>query len=169
MSACCSSAPAVVSLDLLTLPETPEAPTAATLLDALASAGARPVRMVSDATGEAVRDGYHVTEVLATTVRAVDCGGRADTWEEVVLQILDEVDADARAMTGAKFAGIVRTVHRTLAFSLDAPVLVEWGRPGEAARRFDLVAIAESYDALTLHLGVHAAQCKPRTEGLSAC
>lgn len=169
MASCCSPSPAVVSLDLLDLPETPETPTAATLLAALAQAAARPVRIVSDATGEAVRDGYHVSEVLATTVRAVDCGGRVDSWDEVVVQILDEVDADARTMTGAKFAGIVRKVHRTLGFSLDAPVLVEWGRPGEAARRFDLVALAQSDDALTLHLGIHAAQCKPRTEGLSIC
>ena len=178
MSSCCSSpspdpSPAAArpaaSLDLLVLPALPEAPTAGALLAALASAAARPVVLASEATGDAVRAGYHVTEVLATTVRAVDCGGRVDTWDEVVLQVLDEQDPNARAMTGTRFAGIVRKVQRALAFSPDAPVLVEWGRPGEAARRFDLVGMDARDDGLTLRLGQHTTRCKPRDEGLSLC
>ena len=31
--------------------------------------------------------GYHVTEVRAAHVRAVDCGGREDAWAEVIVQL----------------------------------------------------------------------------------
>lgn len=32
---------------------------------------------------------FHLTEVLAVTVRSLDCGGQVDEWDEVVLQLVE--------------------------------------------------------------------------------
>lgn len=117
--------------------------------------------------GEAIRDGYHVTEVMSTDIRSIDCGGRPEAWTETVIQLLDEQDATAREMRADRFLGIVARVDAAVDLDRDARVVIEWGTPGEAARRYVPVGIEVAGGIATVALAPLAATCKPRA--LSAC
>lgn len=82
----------------------------------------------------AVPGGYHVTEIKATEVHAVDCGGSTGRWDETVLQVLPPAGAgDEPSMTVAKFLAIYARVSQALTLSDGAHVRVEYGPIGQPA------------------------------------
>lgn len=78
------------------------------LLDSLALAPEAP--LVFFYGGQAVRPGYHVTEVKAGQFSALDCGANPEAWSEMFIQFWD-IDEDGRShMAARKFAAIIRKV-----------------------------------------------------------
>ena len=88
--------------------------------------------------------GYHVTEVRAANVRAVDCGGREDAWAETVVQLWVPEGGGEGFMSAGKFVSIVERVAANVVLSDTANVRVEYGDAG---------APAVSYHVGGVHVG----------------
>ena len=58
--------------------------------------------------GISINQGYHVTEVKHASIKSMDCGRRADAWEEIIIQLLDGQASSAQGfMSTSKFTSIV--------------------------------------------------------------
>lgn len=108
-----------------------------------------------------VPPGYHVTEFKSVRVRSVDCGGRANAWNETVLQVVPPAEPEARAMTAEKFMRIYRQVAGAVSLEPDAPVRVETGRAGAAAVSYLVQGVTrDALGGLRVHLEAPGVACK---------
>ena len=84
------------------------------------------------ADGKSVRigAGYHVTEVRAANVRAVDCGAQEDAWAETVVQLWVPEGAEGAFMSAQKFLDILERVTANVPVTENADVRVEYGDAG---------------------------------------
>jgi hypothetical protein len=154
-------------IELELAPTTAAAPgTLGPFLDALRPHSPLPLVFIRPG-GEEIREGYHVTEVMANAIRSIDCGGRPEAWTETVIQLLDEQDPNARAMSVGRFLGIVNRVAVAVDLGDESRVVLEWGRPGEAAVRFTPGNVNVGEQAVHIEVTPVYATCKPR--GAGAC
>jgi hypothetical protein len=116
-----------------------------------------------------VAPGYHVTEIKATTIHAVDCGGRSTRWNETTLQLWSPAaatgdDSMRDALMGvAKFLQIYDRVGAMVPIDALARVRVEYGAPGEPAISYVVTDVAARADgALDVRLAAPAVACKAR-------
>ncbi|MFW5899124.1 MAG: DUF6428 family protein [Jiangellaceae bacterium] len=108
-----------------------------------------------------VPPGYHVTEFKSVRVRSVDCGGRANAWNETVLQVVPPAEPDGHAMTAVKFLRIHRRVADALRLEPDAPVRVETGRAGAAAVSYLVRGVTrDAAGGLHVQLAAPGVACK---------
>ena len=152
----------MIDLDLAPIAHAPD--TLGVFLDALRAHTAEPLVFVREG-GDAIRPGYHVTEVMATAIRSIDCGGRPEAWTETVVQLLDEGDSAARPMSVGRFLGIVGRVGAAVPLDAAGRVVLEWGRPGEPATRHVPTGVDVTGAAVVVRVGPLAATCKPRAAG----
>ncbi len=81
-----------------------------------------------------VAPGYHITEVKAVTVQSMDCGGRANAWNETVVQLWSPgARPDEGYMTVGKFLGIYGSVASSMPIDGEAVLRFEYGDVGEPA------------------------------------
>ncbi|MFP5398447.1 MAG: DUF6428 family protein [Gammaproteobacteria bacterium] len=99
--------------------------------------------LVFELAGTPIRRGYHLTEVIATTVDAIDCGGAVDRWTETVLQLVEPTHDDATRFLGAgKVAGILQRSQAAVPLDADSRLLLEFRAPGAgAAQRFHVTGV----------------------------
>ena len=117
--------------------------------------------LVFEAAGARVPGGYHVTEFKATSVNAVDCGGRAASWQELVLQVLPPAGGeDAAPMSVGKFLSIYRRVERAMPLPRGAMVRVEYGANGESAVSYPVSAIVPGAAGVIVELATPTVTCK---------
>jgi hypothetical protein len=91
-------------------------------------------RLAFGAGGSSVAPGYHVTEIKAATIHAVDCGGRSTAWNETTLQLSSPEGSDGAELMGvAKFLSIYDRVGTMAPIDAQARLRVEYGPPGEVA------------------------------------
>ncbi len=110
---------------------------------------------------EPVPGGYHVTEIKATTVHAMDCGGASASWDETVLQILPPASAsDEPPMTVAKFLAIFGRVAAGVPVRDGAYVRVEYGEVGAPAVGYLVDTVEVGDDGVTVHLLAPTVACK---------
>lgn len=108
-----------------------------------------------------VPGGYHVTEIKAATVHAMDCGGASTHWDETVLQILPPASrSDAPPMTVAKFLAIFERVAAGVPVREDAYVRVEYGEVGAPAVGYLVDTVEVGDDGVTVHLLAPTVACK---------
>lgn len=95
------------------IPGLSEHTTTGALITALRTLPQRPLQFHLHGT-LLVPAGYHVTEVKAVTIEAMDCGGHANAWRETVIQLMDgnAEEASAGFMTNRKFLAIYDRVTR---------------------------------------------------------
>jgi hypothetical protein len=125
----------------------------------LAQHAEQPLAFSSDRTQ--VPPGYHVTEIKAVSVNAMDCGGQASSWNETVLQLWPPAGpSDATPMSVGKFLAIYRRVTASLPLDDDALVRVEYGAVGESAISYLVTAVTVSADGVDVHLAAPAVACK---------
>ncbi|MFP3802914.1 DUF6428 family protein, partial [Paraburkholderia sp. SIMBA_027] len=60
--------------------------------------------------GQAVKPGYHVTEVKAGQFSALDCGANPEAWSEMFIQLWDIDEEERNHMPAGKFSAIIRKV-----------------------------------------------------------
>jgi hypothetical protein len=108
--------------------------------------------------------GYHVTEIKATTIRAVDCGGRSTAWHETTLQLWSpDVAPEGALMRVGKFLEIYGRVGSMVPIDDQARVRVEYGAPGEPAVAYVVTEVREGDDGvLEVRLAAPAVACKAR-------
>ena len=114
------------------------------------------------AVGEArVPAGYHVTEIKATTVDSMDCGGRSNRWRETSLQLwAPEPTEGAAFMSIAKFLGIYRRVAAGVPLDDGAELRVEYGPIGSPAVSYLVAGVDTAGDTVVVRLAPPAVACK---------
>ncbi|MEF2278261.1 DUF6428 family protein [Deinococcus sp. YIM 134068] len=137
-------------------------------LDALASHADKP--LVFQLNGETlVHEGYHVTEVKAVTVEAMDCGGRADAWRETVVQLWNGGgEEDQGFMTVGKFLNIYGQVARSVPVRGDAELRIEYGDARNPTIQYRVGGLDVRSDQVLVNLSYPAVSCKPNDERLAA-
>ena len=60
----------------------------------------------ANADGQAIRAGYHLTEIKVASFETVDCGGKTNRWNETILQLWVPEDAEDTYMKSDKFLRI---------------------------------------------------------------
>jgi hypothetical protein len=106
--------------------------------------------------------GYHVTEVKAVLVEAMDCGGQADTWRETVVQLADGSREDAARgfMSVEKFLSIYGKVAAAVPVRGTAELRFEYGNAARGAMQFFVGDIARSGDHVAVTLLEPGVTCK---------
>lgn len=106
--------------------------------------------------------GYHVTEVKAVTVEAMDCGGQANAWRETVIQLMDGSAEEAQAgfMTNRKFLAIYDRVVRHIPVHEEAEVRFEYGNATRPATQYHVTHIETQPERVIVHLRTPGVQCK---------
>ena len=109
-----------------------------------------------------VRPGYHVTEIKAVTIEAMDCGGNANAWRETVIQLMDGTTEEAEAghMTNRKFLAIYDRVTRQIPVRGEAEVRFEYGSSGTPALQYHVTGVRAEPDRVIVDLRPPGVQCK---------
>lgn len=80
------------------------------------------------ADGKWVDASYHITEIKQAPIVSVDCGGKMNTWTEIIVQLWEPAVQDSeRAMKVSKALSIVKLVEKTLPLNPLGTVKIEFG------------------------------------------
>ncbi|WP_231881592.1 DUF6428 family protein [Deinococcus puniceus] len=106
--------------------------------------------------------GYHVTEVKAVTIEAMDCGGKATAWRETVIQLMDgsAEEAEAGFMTNRKFLAIYDRAAKRLPVQDAAEVRFEYGNSYTPALQYHVTHTEMLPERMIVHLHTPGVQCK---------
>ena len=106
--------------------------------------------------------GYHVTEVKAVSIEAMDCGGKATSWRETVIQLMDgsAEDAEGGFMSNRKFLAIYDRVTGKIPVREEAEVRFEYGKAQSAALQYHVTHLEVQPERLIVHLRQPGVQCK---------
>lgn len=98
--------------------------------------------------------GYHVTEVKAVTIEAMDCGGKAASWRETVIQLMDGSSGDAAGgfMQGDKFLAIYDRVTNRISVRAEAEVRFEYGNAMTPAMQYHVTGMEARPERMIVHL-----------------
>ncbi|CAM3447859.1 DUF6428 domain-containing protein [Deinococcus saxicola] len=143
------------------IPGLSEATATAALIDALRAPSQRPLEFWLS--GQVlVSPGYHVTEIKAVSIEAMDCGGKAASWRETVIQLMDGSAEDAAGgfMTNRKFLAIYDRVTGKIPVRAEAEVRFEYGTAQAAAVQFHVTHLEVQPERLIVHLRQPGVQCK---------
>ncbi|WP_412027130.1 arsenic resistance N-acetyltransferase ArsN2 [Deinococcus yunweiensis] len=145
----------------LPIPGTQDATRTDALLDTLRRPDSRPLEFWLHGT-PLVGPGYHVTEVKAVSIEAMDCGGQAASWRETVIQLMDGSPQEAREgfMSTTKFLGIYDRVVARVPVRPEAEVRFEYGNASSPALQYHVSHVEEQPERLIVHLRTPGVQCK---------
>lgn len=109
-----------------------------------------------------VGPGYHVTEVKAVSIEAMDCGGKAANWRETVIQLMDgsAQDAEGGFMTTRKFLAIYDRVTSRIPVRAEAEVRFEYGNDASPALQYHVSHVDPQAERTIVHLRTPGVQCK---------
>ncbi|GMA16122.1 GNAT family N-acetyltransferase [Deinococcus metallilatus] len=144
-----------------TIPGLADHTSTAALLDALRAQPQRPLEFWLHG-NLLVGPGYHVTEVKAVTIEAMDCGGRADAWRETVIQLKDGNAQEVQAgfMSTRKFLAIYDRVARSVPVRGEAEVRFEYGNSALPAMQYRVTHVEPQAERVIVHLRTPGVQCK---------
>ena len=111
------------------------------------------------------KPGYHVTEIKQASVSSLDCKRGQETWQEVVIQLLDGWGMPTQKhMPVAKFLDIVKP---SVAGQEDHQLYFEFSPGNKAINKLFVSTIESSDKQTTIHLNALKPECKPMTKKLS--
>jgi hypothetical protein len=130
-------------------------------LDFLRAHAGLPLRFVPE-TGRRVPPGYHLTEVKRVALETMDCGAQTHAWRETHFELWVSPLPEIRAadMPAGKFLGIVGRVEAQLPLDGESEAKVYFGKRGEPAALFSIVAAGPVGGALEVRLEADATRCK---------
>ena len=114
--------------------------------------------------GAYVRRDYHITEVKHLQIRATDCGGRQDSWEETVIQLWEppvEYPGTPQ-MRGRKASEILSRVDGLQPLQGDSLLRFEYGNAGFHTSQLEVAGFKKEQDELILLLAPQHTTCKAR-------
>jgi uncharacterized protein DUF6428 len=115
-----------------------------------------------DLDGHAVHSGYHLTELKATSLQTVDCGGQTNQWEETIAQLWVPSDPDPNYMTTEKFLQIFDKVGGMIPLNLDAEIRIEYGDENFFPSTYRVQSIIREQGVTRVSLLPPATTCKAR-------
>jgi hypothetical protein len=131
-----------------------------------------------DANGNQVHAGYHLTELKAASVDAVDCGGRVNHWPETIVQLWVPANPAGDYMTCAKFLKIFDQVRGMIPLTVDAEIRVEYGGENFFQSTYHVRSVTRDQNMTRVLLAPPQTTCKvrdrrvagsPATEAQSCC
>lgn len=119
--------------------------------------------------GQTIPEGYHLTELKAVNVNAMDCGGQADAWSETIIQLWSAPEGEpGRQMTGKKFLEITDQVLKVVAVNMDANLKIEYGLGTEPAAHYRVGSLTLEAGILNANLEPLPVSCKARDRWVAA-
>lgn len=124
--------------------------------------------------------GFHLTEVKALAIEAMDCGGQAEQWYETHFQLwqpqlqpqaaeqLQSGDA-SQSLSASKFSQIVERVRPAVPLRHGAQVRVEWGDAGRPAVAYPVSGVHLEGGTLSVHLYSPQVACKANARQTGSC
>ncbi len=109
-----------------------------------------------------IRQDYHITEVLQNKVKAIDCGGAVDVWEETILQIVEpKTQESGRIMKTRKALDILEKSNSIIKLNEEAILILEY-RPMDsmATSRFKITEVLLYTDKIIVKTEGSKTQCK---------
>ncbi len=108
-----------------------------------------------------VAQNYHITEVKHTAIKAVDCGGSMDQWNETIIQLLEPATYNGEpAMSCDKATEILSKVGKMAAYDLDAIVKFEYGNNTFHTAHLPVDQVLVGDDKIIIQLSTDTTQCK---------
>lgn len=120
------------------------------------------------AEGEFVDASFHITEIKQAPIVSVDCGGKMNTWTEVIMQLWEpSIQEAGRSMTVSKALSIINLVEKSLPLNPLATVKIEFGNSRFDTRQMYPGDFSIDSDTFTVNLTPDFTQCKAMTRGQS--
>ncbi len=118
--------------------------------------------------GTVLMGDLHITEVMNSSVRSVDCGGRPDHFNETVTQLwMNERSGKAENWTVDKMLSIYDKVMQHQDLDPEGESFIEYGDSEYPTIRYSIRTMHESGSDLTVQLGIKPTACKPKAQGLA--
>ena len=113
--------------------------------------------------GHTIHAGYHLTEIKAAKLDAVDCGGQTNRWNETIMQLwVSENECRDEFMTAVKFLSIYEKVGRMIDLDPAAEVRFEYGDENFFPSNYHIESVAETAGTLRVELRPPQSTCKAR-------
>lgn len=114
--------------------------------------------------GQLVGANYHITEVKHVVIDAVDCGARADAWNETVIQLWESPEELGKTeyMSAYKALGILKKVGSMRAYDTQAVVRFEYGNSLFHTAQLFVNDYEIKENQLLLKLAVAPTDCKAK-------
>ena len=118
---------------------------------------------------DAVRAGYHLTEIKAAHFDAVDCGSQTNQWHETIVQLWVPADThdDDEYMTAGKFLRIFDKVTSMIPLQLESEIRVEYGDENFFPSLYHVEAVTGENGDTRVLLVPPATTCKARDRRLA--
>jgi hypothetical protein len=116
--------------------------------------------------GQAVRAGYHLTEIKAAHFDTVDCGGQTNQWHETIVQLWVPAGADDEYMTAGKFLRIFDKVTAMIPLKQETEIRVEYGDENFFPSLYHVEAVSSEQGETRALLRPPATTCKARDRRL---
>ena len=109
---------------------------------------------------------YHITEVKNITIDAVDCGARADSWKETIIQLWESPSEIGKTefMSAYKALGILNKVDSMRTMERNAEVKFEYGNADFHTAQLFVNDFSYDKEKLILNLAVEKTDCKAKEE-----
>ena len=118
------------------------------------------------AEGKWVDASYHITEIKQAPIVSVDCGGKMNTWTEIIVQLWEpSVQDNKRAMQVSKALSIVKLVEKSLPLNPLGTVKIEFGNSQFDTRQMYPGEFIIEGDNLIVNLIPDFTQCKAISRG----
>lgn len=109
---------------------------------------------------------YHITEIKQAPIVSVDCGGKMNTWTEIIVQLWEPLVQDSeRAMQVSKALSIVKVVEKSLPLNPLGTVKIEFGNSQFDTRQMYPGQFIIDGDNLIVNLIPDFTQCKAISRG----
>lgn len=109
---------------------------------------------------------YHITEIKQAPITSVDCGGKMNSWTEIIVQLWEPVNQQQeRPMQVGKALSIVELVEKTLPLNPLAKVKIEFGNSDFDTRQMYPNQVIAEGGNLIVDLRPDTVQCKAIERG----
>ncbi len=118
--------------------------------------------------GREISADYHVTELKAVTIDAIDCGRNRDRTMETVVQLLDgPAQAAGSYLDTGKFAGIAETSMAAIPALKTGKLYFEFAPENAALNKLEAGSVAYADGRTIITLVAISAACKPAQHWLN--
>lgn len=116
--------------------------------------------------GQYVEANYHITEVKNTVIHSVDCGGRADQWNETVIQLWESPEEIGKTdyLKTDKAFSIFNRVDAIHPMDRNALVKFEYGNNTFHKANLEINDVETTADTLIFKLFVSQTDCKAKDD-----
>ncbi len=120
-----------------------------------------------DALGQVIPRVYHLTEIKNCQIESVDCGGMANRWTEVLLQLWVPRDKNPEnhPLTTEKVLKIIYQVQKLQSVDGDGDLFFEYNAPCDPIAKYQGIVGMIDETRIEIKLGKEQACCKAIERG----